>query len=89
MVGMLCMMGVVADWVGEWSCFLLVLLLWITLTIRGWWGLMLVDCASSWFWMVEDRCCWVVIVVVWPCLLICSDLLVSFSVVFVGFCVCV
>jgi len=88
-VGMLCVTGVVADWVGERSCLSLLLLLRIALTIRGWRGLKLVDCASSWFRMVDDGCCWVVIVVVRPCLLICSDSLVSFSVVFVGVSVCV
>ncbi len=50
---------------------------------------MSVDCSSAWVRMMEDGCCWVVVVVVWPCLLLCSDALVSFSVVFVGFGVCV
>jgi len=63
-------------------------LLRITLTKIGQRGLTLGDCDSFWFQLSDVRCCGVVVGVV-SCVLICSDSVNSFSVIFVGVGVCV
>jgi len=88
MVGILCVVGVVADCEGECNCFLVVGLLWSTLTKRGQRGLTLGCCISVWFRLSNAGWCCVVVDVM-PCVVICSESAKSFSVVFVGVGVCV